>query len=361
MTMKNLLRGLRLKEVSLVDRGMNKDAKVVLFKRDDTLDRLTDEVVKSYDSPKEDFFEALGDMMELEREYEVREKVGPLMSALRESMEEVARKYKGEEFTRKARAQVENFMAEVDKVMNAGSDDSNDSGRESDYNSGHSDMEKTAGASGTTSGTSEETMDIEALTKKLEDLEASEASLTKMNEALISALESAGFSIEKSDDGAVSVEKKADPEYVVIDGEKIEKGAVPDAVFKSLESQAARISKMEADAQEEALRKRAATEFPNLSGTDATRAALLKSVDGIEDEATRDAVMETLKGADEMARNAFAEIGKGGDGLPDDTSERLEAMAKQYVEDGKASNMVDARAAVSKSKEGRELRAAAAH
>lgn len=153
---------------------------------------------------------------------------------------------------------------------------------------------------------------VEELTKKLEDLQSQVTDLTeKANMAedekkkaeemaanMKKAAEEAGFIVEGD-----TITKAADPEYVEIDGEKVEKSLVPAPVLKAIEKQAEAIAKMEKAAQEVELAKRGATELPNLAGTDLAKGRLLAAVAGDEE------LLKGLKAADAAMADQYVEKG----------------------------------------------------
>ena len=155
---------------------------------------------------------------------------------------------------------------------------------------------------------------VEELTKKLEALQAQVTDLTKKADdakvaqttaedaaaALVKSAEDAGLDIA---DGKIV--KRADPEYVEIDGEKVEKSSVPAPVLRAIEKQAADIAKMKAEAAEVELAKRGDAELPHLAGTAIAKGRLLAAVEGDED------MLKALRAADAAMSKAYAETGHG--------------------------------------------------
>lgn len=153
---------------------------------------------------------------------------------------------------------------------------------------------------------------VEELTKKLEDLQSQVTDLTeKANMAedekkkaeemaanMKKAAEEAGFIVEGD-----TITKAAAPEYVEIDGERVEKSLVPAPVLKAIEKQAEAIAKMEKAAQEVELAKAGATELPNLAGTDLAKGKLLAAVAGDEE------LLKGLKAADAAMASQYVEKG----------------------------------------------------
>lgn len=192
---------------------------------------------------------------------------------------------------------------------------------------------------------------VEELTKKLEGLQAQVTDLTKRAETaeatvttLTKSAEDAGLDVA---DGVIT--KRADPEYVEIDGERVEKALVPAPVLKALEKAAADIAKMQAKAEEVDLAKRGETELPNLAGTALAKGKLLKAVEGDED------LLRALKAADAAMKGNYEEKGDGN--MDDEMAEparKLDRLADEYATAKGVSREV-AFAEVTKSGEGYDL------
>jgi len=197
-------------------------------------------------------------------------------------------------------------------------------------------------------------MDPQELAEKLEALEGQVADLTKRAEAaeaakaeLEKAADESGFDIEEG-----KLAKRADPEFIEVGGEKVEKSAVPAAVLKALEAQAEEVAKMKAKEAEVELAKRGAETLPHLAGTDLAKGKLLEAIGGDEE------VLKSLKAADAAIAKAMEEIGNNP--MDDEASAtyRLNKMAGEYAESHKVP-FESAYAEVTKSGEGRELMLAA--
>lgn len=174
---------------------------------------------------------------------------------------------------------------------------------------------------------------VEELTKKLEDLQSQVTDLTeKANMAedekkkaeemaanMKKSAEEAGFVVDGD-----TITKAADPEYVEIDGERVEKSLVPAPVLKAIEKQAEAIAKMEKAAQEVELAKSGATELPNLAGTDLAKGKLLAAVAGDEE------LLKGLKAADAAMASQYVEKGTA---EADETSptHKLNELAKAHA------------------------------
>lgn len=192
---------------------------------------------------------------------------------------------------------------------------------------------------------------VEELTKTLEGLQTQVADLTKRAqdaeaavEALTKSAEDAGLDIA---DGKIV--KRAEPEYVEIDGDKVEKSLVPAPVLKALEKAAADIAKMKAQAEEVELAKRGETELPHLAGTALAKGRLLKALEGDAE------LLAAIKAANKAMEGEYQEKGEGK--LDDDMADpvkKLDRMARDYA----AANAVPFETAydlVTKSGDGFEL------
>lgn len=203
-------------------------------------------------------------------------------------------------------------------------------------------------------------MTVEELTNKLEGLQTQVADLTKAAEqaaeakaasdaalaALLKSAEDAGLAVV---DGQIT--KRAEPEYVEIDGEKVEKSLVPAPVLKALEKAAADIAEMQKRAAEVDLAKRGEAELPNLAGTPLAKGRLLAAV---ADDAE---MLQALKSADAAMAKNFEERGHGEQEAPS-AADKLDSLAKAHA----AANNVSyetAFAEVTKAGEGYDLLRAA--
>lgn len=177
-------------------------------------------------------------------------------------------------------------------------------------------------------------MTVEELTKKLEGLQTQVADLTKRAETAEAALETANASIETLTKSATEagleivdgqITKKADPEYVEIDGEKVEKASVPAPILRAIEKQAADIAEMRKKAEEVELAKRGETELPNLAGTGLAKGRLLAAVQGDAE------LLKALKAADAAMAKAYEETGHGDVHDEASPSYKLDQLAKAHA------------------------------
>lgn len=147
-----------------------------------------------------------------------------------------------------------------------------------------------------------------------ETLKAEEAKLREENERLRKGLLDAGYVIKKD-----SIDKKdAEPDFIEVDGEQINKADVPAAILKRLE--AAEIEKREAE-----IKKKADETLPNFKSE---VAVTLMKFDLDED------TLAALKALDELLGEQMEEFGKK-DVEADmaDPQDKLNALAKQYAEE----------------------------
>jgi len=185
---------------------------------------------------------------------------------------------------------------------------------------------------------------LEALEGQVEDLTKRAESAEKDRDALKKEADEAGFDV--GDDGKLT--KRADPEYVEIDGEQVEKSAVPAPILKRIEAQEAELTKMRKEREEVELAKRGASELPHLAGTDLAKGKMLKAAEADED------VLKALKAADAAMAKQAEEIGASP--LNDEASAtfRLNKMANDYAKENKVS-FEQGFAEVTKSGEGAKL------
>lgn len=103
------------------------------------------------------------------------------------------------------------------------------------------------------------------------------------------------------------------------------------------------------------LRKRAEVELSHLPGDVEARVALLKSVEGIQDEAQRAAALNALKAQNLAMAKAFDVRGHGGSPLAKSTDDELDALAKKYQVDNPGVTYEKAYAAVLDTPAGQEI------
>ena len=144
---------------------------------------------------------------------------------------------------------------------------------------------------------------------------------------------------EQREKVAADAVKKAqeNDEVLLVDGASIRKSEVGEGVFAFMKAQQAKADeavkkaeKLEADALQKSYENRAETELPNLTGTKAEKAEMLKAIDAMP-EAAREKQLEMLKAADAAMAKSFTEIGQGGGGAETEAGDKLEKMAKELA------------------------------
>ena len=219
-------------------------------------------------------------------------------------------------------------------------------------------------------------MNIEELTKRLEETETAMETLIKalgeagvtvekkdgeysiakavdINETLIKALGEAGVTVEEKDgEFTVTKAKDEEPEYVEIDGERVLKSAVPAPILRQLETQSTEIAALKKKGEDEALAGRAEKMFPNLGGTPVEKSCLVKMLDDLG-EKERATMEKSLKAADAAVAKMFDEIG-GNTAEDSDAQKELDGLVQKHMEDKNVTKAV-AFSEVTKSGRGRQL------
>ena len=159
-------------------------------------------------------------------------------------------------------------------------------------------------------------------------------------------------------DAAKLAKTDSDPvEYTTTDGVEIRKsaGVALITALKSNDDMRKENAELRKQRKQETLEKRAETDLKYLPGDIKTRAAMLKAIDGIEDEDQRKAAHNTLKAQNEAMAEAFKTRGHvGGQSEPGSPDEELQGLAKAYAEKNNVSEAV-AEAEVLKTAQGQEL------
>lgn len=170
--------------------------------------------------------------------------------------------------------------------------------------------------------------------KELETLKADFEALKAENERLRKGLLDEGYTIK-----ADSIEKKAEPEYIEVEGEKVNKADVPAVILKALEE--AEVEKKDAK-----LTKRAEEVLPHFD---------VEVAKSLLDNDLEEAVLEALKAADAAFEAAMDEFGKKEvDGDFEDAEAKMDALVKSYKDENKVTK-AQAYAAVTKTAEGKKL------
>lgn len=189
---------------------------------------------------------------------------------------------------------------------------------------------------------------VEKLTKERDDALAKAGRMEKILalptdqrahfDALSKAEEQDAFLALPAEDRASALAKAADADPVVYkskttgrefrksDGEHLVELA------KQNDELAGELAKSRAQSEQAALEKRAGDELPHLKGSVGARAALLKAVDGIADEAVRKEVGEILKAKDLASADLMAPRGVSTPPAEGSPVAKFNALAKSYAE-----------------------------
>ena len=180
--------------------------------------------------------------------------------------------------------------------------------------------------------------DVEKVKAEKDELQKNLDEMKTFVEGVKKALNDNGFDVK--DDG--TVQKRQEPEYVNVGGEKIEKGSVPESVLK-------RIEELEKREEQDRFEKMANETLPNMKGTPEVRARIIKN---FHEDAE---IMEILRAADALFKDQFSEFGKStADADSSDPSDKLNNLAKAHAEANGVSHYV-AYDEVLKTEEGRNL------
>lgn len=185
---------------------------------------------------------------------------------------------------------------------------------------------------------------IAELQKKL-DRSDSIIALAAVEKAHFDALDDAGkdgFLAKSTDDRTKDIDAlakaahDADPVvYTTTDGVDLRKSAGEPAIAmaKKNDDLEKRLKASEDKTATAELNKRAETELSNVSGDLETRSALLKAVDGIENEDIRKGAQDILKSVNDLAAGIFSKRGHGGTPVEvtgqDGAEDELTAKAKE--------------------------------
>lgn len=127
-----------------------------------------------------------------------------------------------------------------------------------------------------------------------------EKELTEANETI----ETLKAKVEELEAKEVEIEKaKTDEDTIEIDGEKIQKSAIPATVLKALEKERAAKEELQKAADKSALEKRAVETFKNMKGTPEQKGRLFKFVEADAE------LMEILRAVDALFANLTQEVG----------------------------------------------------
>lgn len=239
--------------------------------------------------------------------------------------------------------------------------------------------EEAAGETGKL-GTQEDTVMTTEKTQEQIDAEASVVTLTAQldranqiaglndaEKAHFAGLEDAGkdeFLAKSADERKALIEDvakaatDADPiAYTTLDGVVLHKSAGEGfiAMAKSNDELRKRVEKAEAKAETASYEKRVEAEVPHLPGDMATRVALLKAVDGIENDEQRAASLGALKAQSVSLSKSFETFGHGSTPAPGSPDDSLDKLAQAYQASHPEVTIEKAYDVVSQTPEGAEL------
>lgn len=206
------------------------------------------------------------------------------------------------------------------------------------------DLLKSAGEGEDEEMTDAEKKQLEELTKRAERAEllaklsdAEKAHLDKLPEGTRDAFLAKSADDRKADlDKVAKAAQDADPVvYTTSDGIELRKsaGTAMIAIAKSNDALRKRNSELDAELMQERLEKRAEAELGHMPGTATERAAMLKAIEGIKDDSQREAALKALKASDAAMSKAFSMSGHGGEApAPGSANDELEKLAKVHHE-----------------------------
>ena len=236
-----------------------------------------------------------------------------------------------------------------------------------------------------TNPTEENTMNEEEFNKKLEEIQKqldetaaradkSElvAKMTDVQKAHYATLEgddAKSFLESDTKDAVITKANEADPVVGEFEGKEIRKSDDPTGVLAAL-LEKAKHDKKKADKDEDdkkkfafeakkaELEKRVATgDYKNLPGTDEMKAEMLKALDSIEDESTREAAHAALVAKNKELEGAFTEVGTAiaPDPITKSTFDKIDAIRDEILRGQPELTKSAAYVLAIESKEGLEL------
>lgn len=202
--------------------------------------------------------------------------------------------------------------------------------------------------------------DLETTLKKSQSIIALTPELRKHYDGLDADKQDAFLELDSGAQAKeVEMAKSADPVvYTTDEGIELRKSAGETAIAmaKRLDVMANQLKKSEEEAERITFCKRADEELSNLPGTTEVRAAMLKSVEGIADEAERTAALETLTAANTAMGKLFGK--RSSSVAPEVEGGDPEAKLNKMAEDHAAKQGISfhkAYAEVIKTEQGKQL------
>ena len=180
---------------------------------------------------------------------------------------------------------------------------------------------------------------LEAAKQKVDDYDRLDKECQMLRKALIEN----GFVIKED-----KIEKKAEEDFIDVDGEKINKADIPAALLKKMEADAEELAKAAADAKEREYVAKAEEMLPHVAKDFAVE--LVKKFEDADEE-----LLKQLAAIDSLFEEKMEEVGKSGkEGDMLDPEDKLEELAKAYAKEHKVS-YAKAYTAVVKTDEGKAL------
>ncbi len=233
-----------------------------------------------------------------------------------------------------------------------------------------------AGQTGTV-GSKEDTPMPDKTTKTAEEqiVELQEQIVRSNSVAALNDAEKAHFATLEGDEADTFLAKSADDRktiladltkaateedpvvYTTKDGVELRKSVGPGfiAMAKSNDALRDHVDQLQEDKVTATYEKRAEAELGHLPGDVAVRGAMLKAIDGIEDESQREAALNALKAQDEALAVAFKAAGHDASPAPGSPEDKLDDLAKTYNESNPDLSIEQSMTAVLKTTEGHEL------
>lgn len=324
MPKRRVLNQISLKAIAAVDKPCQEGAKAVLIKRAEP----QAELLKMDDEHARGFAEILAEREAEDRRWEAEDKLWPIFSALRQSLLSILgdenldanqRATRRDEsigqFVAALNEEWPDVAADIAKMAAANPEQAFNAalikaGLSGDPGKRRKSMPKS----------SEET--IADLSKQVEDLTAERdkalADVEKANEERDAEK-------ARADDATEKLAKRSDDqdEMLKIGDREIRKSVVGEDAFEAFKAQQSEIAAEREKNDQQRLEKRAAEEMPSIAGDAKHKAALLKAVEGIEDEDTRKFVGEFIASAEKMTKASFDRLGH--------SNENIEKAAGEFM------------------------------
>lgn len=343
------LKGLILKELSLVDRPANVEATVTICKR---RDMLAEKITKfccdiDYKGAKS-FADVLACKEARQKYWKAQDALYPLMDALSESVQSVVADaaMTTEDKEANIRSNLEAFMTKLREDLPDAEEALTKFAE--DCISGALTKEGTTMADKTDLEKAQEELAVMTKRAELAELVAKASDEEKAFMKEMDDDKKKEFMNMKPEERTekMRVSKAAD-EVLIVEGEEIRKSVVGAGMFaviksqqKRLDDQANDVKKAQDEAQMSTLRKRADDDFSHLPGTTDERALVLKAMGGME-EAVRKSLEAILKAGEAALKAGFERTGSSiGAVVSGSAAEELQTLTKAYAKEHSVSEAV---------------------